>query len=84
LSQNYPNPFNPSTTISYSLKKPSWVRLKLYNLLGEEIKTLVNAYQNSSTYSIHIDASDLASGIYYYKLRIGNNFSETKKILLQK
>jgi len=82
LSQNFPNPFNPSATISYSLKKPSWVSLKIYNLLGKEIKTLVNEYQNSNTYSIHIDASDLASGVYYYQLQIGNEFTETKKMVL--
>jgi len=82
LSQNYPNPFNPSTTICYSLKKTALVSLKIYDLLGREIETLVKEYQNKNSYSVNFDASGLASGIYYYQLRIGNEFTETKKMML--
>ena len=82
LEQNYPNPFNSSTTIFYSLRKSAQIRLKIYDLRGRAIKTLVNEYQNSNTYSITFNASDLASGIYYYQLQIANEFTETKKMLL--
>jgi len=82
LSQNYPNPFNSSTIIFYSLKKSALVSLKIYDLQGSEIKTLVNEYQNVDTYSINFDASDLVSGAYYYQLKIDNEFTETKKMVL--
>jgi endoglucanase len=84
LLQNYPNPFNQSTTISYSLKKSDWVRLRIYDLMGREITTLVDEYQIPDTYSVRFDASDLIGGIYYYQLRIGNDFSKTNKMVLLK
>jgi hypothetical protein len=92
LAQNYPNPFNPQTTIQYNLTKRSWVTLKVYNLLGQEIRTLVNEFQSSGTHTILWDGKgrsgqSLASGIYFYKLIVERNdfrFSETKKMVLLK
>jgi endoglucanase len=84
MLQNYPNPFSLSTTITYSLKKSDRVSLKIYDLMGREITTLVNEYQSPDTYSVRFEASDLAGGIYYYQLRIGNDYSETNKMVLLK
>jgi endoglucanase len=84
LLQNYPNPFSLSTTISYSLKESNWVSLKIYDLMGREITTLVNEYQIPDTYSVRFEASGLTGGIYYYQLRIGNDFSKTNKMMLLK
>jgi hypothetical protein len=81
LQQNYPNPFNPSTTIKYSLPKSGLVQLKVYDLLGREVVTLVNKEQTKGSYKINFNASYLTSGIYFYKLQSGN-FSDTKKLIL--
>jgi hypothetical protein len=83
LSQNYPNPFNPSTKINYSIPKSSVVTLKIYNILGQEVATLVNGYQNTGKYIATFNASQLASGIYFYRLQSGN-VSLTKKMILMK
>jgi hypothetical protein len=83
LSQNYPNPFNPSTSIKYALPKNSSVKLIVYGLLGNEIKTLVNEKQTAGTYETKFDATTLASGVYYYKL-ITEGFVETKQMVLIK
>jgi parallel beta-helix repeat protein len=83
LSQNYPNPFNPATTIKYALPKQSYVSLIIYNMLGREVKTLVSKTQNSGTYTIRFDATNLASGLYFYRLQAGN-FTQIKKMLLVK
>lgn len=85
LYQNYPNPFNPETVISYQLSVNSWVTLKVYDLLGREVKTLVNEYKQTGKYSLEfrVQNSDIPSGIYFYRLTNGN-FSETKKMLLLK
>ena len=83
LNQNYPNPFNPSTTISFNLSKPGIVTLRIYNLMGEEIKTLVEGYREAGLYRINFNADDLASGMYLYRLNT-NGFTETKKMLLIK
>jgi len=83
LAQNYPNPFNPSTTISYSLPKDEYTTLIIYDVLGREVKSLVNDFQKAGTYRIHFTASELASGIYFYKLAAGN-FISTKKMVLLK
>ena len=83
LYQNYPNPFNPSTVISYQLSTSSNVTLKVYDILGREIKTLVNQRQNAGAYHVPFDASRLSSGVYFYKLEAGN-FVETKKLVLLK
>ncbi len=84
LFQNYPNPFNPSTRISYSLPNSGYVSLKVYDILGREIETIVNEFQKAGTYAAHFDASNLASGIYFYELQVGNEFVETKKMLLMR
>ena len=83
LEQNYPNPFNPLTNIKYSLKAKSYVELKVINLLGEEVKTLVSEEQQAGSYTINFDASSLASGIYFYTLKAGD-FVSTKKMILLK
>jgi hypothetical protein len=81
LSQNYPNPFNSSTIISYSLFKGSRVRLTLYNVLGQPVRTLVDAFQQAGIYTIHLDAGDLESGMYIYRIET-EEFSESKHMLL--
>ena len=83
LYQNYPNPFNPSTTINYQIPELSNVTLKVYDVLGNEIKTIVNEEKQSGIYNVEFDATGLSSGIYLYRLQAGN-FIETKKILLLK
>ena len=83
LNQNYPNPFNPSTTIEYSIPEKSIVELKVFDLLGKEISTLVNREMSPGKYELLFDASELTSGVYFYKLRIGN-FIDTKKMMFLK
>lgn len=83
LFQNYPNPFNPSTKISFTLPETNKVSLKIFNLLGEEIASLINEEKTAGKHSIDFDASALSSGIYFYRLDAGS-FSETKKMLLLK
>ncbi len=83
LSQNYPNPFNPSTQIKYTLAKSSFVSLKIFDVLGREVSTLVNQAQNSGTYSVNFNASALSTGVYFYKLEAGD-FMNIKKMLLIK
>lgn len=83
LSQNFPNPFNPSTTIYYSLPKSDNVKLKIYDLLGKEIVSLVNDYQTAGEYEITWQQKGLSSGIYFYRLQAGD-FSETKKLIFRK
>ena len=83
LSQNYPNPFNPTTAIEYSIPRNGFVTLKVFNLLGQEVATLVDKEQKSGVYNISFDASKLATGVYIYKIQSGN-FSAVKKMLLLK
>ncbi|MFZ0453758.1 MAG: endo-1,4-beta-xylanase [Ignavibacteriaceae bacterium] len=83
LDQNFPNPFNPSTNIRYSLIKTSKVTLKIYDLLGREVKVLVNTVQSSGQYTVTFDAQDLASGVYFYQINTGS-FIATKKLILLK
>lgn len=83
LDQNYPNPFNPSTRISYAIQKAGMVTLKVYDILGREVVTLVNGFQQPSNYSVSFNASGLASGIYLYKLKTGD-FVQTRKMMLLK
>lgn len=83
LSQNFPNLFNPTTTIQYSLPQAGIVNLKVYNLLGEEVKTLVDDYQQAGKHSVQFNSNNLASGIYFYRLQAGS-FVETKKMVLVK
>lgn len=83
LNQNYPNPFNPSTTIRYAIPRQGFVSLKIYDLLGKEIATLVNEMQSAGWKEVQWNASRFASGMYLVKMQ-ANNFIETKKILLLK
>ncbi len=83
LLQNYPNPFNPTTVISYTIPKASNVTLKVYDLLGREVATLVNGFKTAQEYHVNFNASDLASGVYIYQLKYGNQ-SITKKMVLLK
>ena len=83
LEQNYPNPFNPSTTIKYSLPSNGAVSLKVYNLIGQEVATLINSYQTSGEYTVPFNASNLSSGVYFYRLESGS-FNVVKKMLLIK
>ena len=83
LSQNYPNPFNPSTTISFSIPKAGHVSLKIYDVLGNEVATLVNTNLNASNYVVSWDANAFASGVYFYKLMSGD-FTDVKKMMLVK
>lgn len=83
LEQNYPNPFNPSTTIKYSVPQVSEVSLKVYDVLGKEVATLVDAQQAQGTYQVNFDASNLASGMYIYTIKAGS-FVSSKKMLLMK
>ncbi len=83
LNQNYPNPFNPSTQISYTIQKPGLVTLKVYDILGRVVASLVNKFQNVGKYNINFNASSLASGVYFYKLDAGN-YHMVKKMMLLK
>jgi hypothetical protein len=83
LSQNYPNPFNPSTIIEYSLPSSGFVSLKIFNLLGQEVRLLVNDVQPAGRYSARFDASGLTTGLYFYRLQAGP-FVEVRKMLLVK
>ena len=96
LAQNYPNPFNPSTKIMYTIPTPpsssslvkgknevGFVTLKVYDILGNEVATLVNEYKPVGTYEVEFFSSTLASGVYYYQLKAGD-FIATKKMLLLK
>jgi photosystem II stability/assembly factor-like uncharacterized protein len=83
LEQNYPNPFNPTTTINYSIPKASFVTLKVYDILGNEVITVVNEQQSAQNYSYNVDFSKLSSGVYYYTLNTGN-YTATKKLSLIK
>jgi hypothetical protein len=83
LQQNYPNPFNPTTTINYSVPKPGIIKIKVYDLLGRVVVTLVNENKPVGNYSVQFNAAKLTSGIYFYRMESGS-FSQTKKLLLLK
>ncbi|MGD8779039.1 MAG: T9SS type A sorting domain-containing protein [Ignavibacteria bacterium] len=84
LSQNYPNPFNPTTVIDFTIPKAGNVTLKVYNAVGEEVAILVNGFKDASNYKVDFNASNLASGVYFYTLKVDNNFTQSKKMLLLK
>lgn len=81
LFQNYPNPFNPTSTIKYAIPKASLVTIKIYDILGNEIATLVNEEKSAGSFEVEFDASNFSSGIYFYQMQAGN-FTETKKLIL--
>lgn len=81
LSQNYPNPFNPSTTIRYALPSRAYVRLTVFNTLGQHVATLVNENQEAGYHDVRFDGSGLASGVYFYRIQAGT-YLDTKKLLL--
>ena len=83
LFQNYPNPFNPTTKISYSIPQNSFVELKVFNLLGQEIATLVNQEKPAGNYEVNFNASNLPSGVYIYKMNAGSDVQTRKMILLK-
>jgi len=84
LFQNFPNPFNPKTIITYEVPKLSDIKLVIYNILGETVKTVVNAKQQASTYIVAVNLSALASGVYFYRLFANGNVIDTKKLVLLK
>ncbi len=83
IFQNYPNPFNPSTTIAFDLPRASDVNIKILNILGEEVATLVSEKLNSGNYQYEWDAGEMASGVYFYQLEI-ENFTQTRKMVLMR
>ncbi len=83
LGQNYPNPFNPSTSISFTIPSTGFVSLKVYNVLGKEVATIINGMKNSGSYTVQFDAHGLSSGIYFYQLNAGN-LTATKKFVVTK
>ena len=83
LSQNYPNPFNPSTTISYQIKEQGLVQVKIFNLIGQEVATLVNEVKSAGTFKINWNADKFPSGVYFYQLQAGS-FTQTNRMILMK
>jgi len=81
LSQNYPNPFNPNTTIEFTLPKSELTTLKVYNILGKEVSTLVSNKLNQGNHTYTFDGKNLSSGVYYYQLLAGE-YREVKKMIL--
>lgn len=83
LQQNYPNPFNPSTNIKYQITNNCYVIMKVYDILGKELKTLVNEKLQAGTYNATFDGSKFQSGVFFYKLSTGD-YTQTKKMLMIK
>lgn len=84
LSQNYPNPFNPTTKISYSIKEENFVKINIYNTLGEEVAVLVNEQQKKGKYSVTFTAHNISSGFYFYRIQVGSSYQAAKKMVLLK
>ncbi len=84
LSQNYPNPFNPNTTIQYSIPESGMVELKVYDVLGREVKTLINGFVEVGNHSVNFNASNLSSGVYFYSIKYAGKNTITKKMVLTK
>ena len=83
LYSNYPNPFNPTTNIKFDLPKDVLVSIKIFDILGREVRTLVNDYKTAGSYTISFNGADLSSGIYYYKIKAGD-FEQVRKMMLLK
>ena len=84
LSQNYPNPFNPATRITYAVPYNSYVTLKVFSLLGREVATLFEGNRQQGNYDVKFDGSELASGVYFYRLQTNKGFLQTRKLVLVK
>ena len=83
ISQNFPNPFNPTTTIKFDIAKNTFVNIKIFDILGREIYSLVNEELNAGSYTVDWDATGFSGGIYFYRISAGN-YTETKKMILAK
>ena len=83
LEQNYPNPFNPSTSINFSIPKAGFVSLKVYDILGKEVTTLLRGYKDAGSYTVNFNAANFSSGVYLYKLE-ANGFALSRKMILTK
>jgi hypothetical protein len=83
LAQNYPNPFNPNTQITYNIPQSGLVELRVYNMLGQVVSTLINEHRNAGNHMVRFDASALASGVYVYELRFKGSVLTNKMILLK-
>jgi hypothetical protein len=83
LEQNYPNPFNPTTSISYSIPKAGNVKLTVFDVLGRDVAVLVNEFKTAGSYSLEFNASELSSGVYFYRIEAGD-FKDVKKMTLVK
>ena len=83
LAQNYPNPFNPVTTIKYTLQQGSNVSLTIYNVMGQQVEKLANGRKVAGTHSVSWNAGELASGVYYYRLKAGNQVIIKKMSLIK-
>ncbi|MFC2088910.1 T9SS type A sorting domain-containing protein [Calditrichota bacterium] len=81
LKQNYPNPFNPSTKIKYDLPKSSKVKIEVFNLIGQKIKTLLNKHTPAGSHEVEFNGTDISSGVYFYKIET-EKFIDTKKMVL--
>jgi len=81
LKQNYPNPFNPATTISFSITSSAFTTLKVYDMIGNEVATLVNKEKQAGNYEVRFNAANLSSGVYLYRLQ-AKDFTELKKMIL--
>jgi len=83
VEQNYPNPFNPSTTISYGIPRTAFVTVKVFNVLGQEVKTLFSGYQSTGVYTLSFNASDLSSGVYLYRIQAGASVDIKRMVLVK-
>ena len=83
LEQNYPNPFNSISNVKFQIKNPGIVSLKVFDILGREVRTLLNEYKQPGKYQVSFDAGELSSGIYFYKMTAGE-FSDVKRMILTK
>ncbi|NMB82039.1 MAG: T9SS type A sorting domain-containing protein [Ignavibacteria bacterium] len=83
LFQNYPNPFNPVTTISYQIPENNHVTLKVFDMIGNEVETLINEEKPAGYHTITFDAENISTGVYFYQLKVGD-FVSTKKLILMK
>jgi hypothetical protein len=83
LYQNYPNPFNPTTIIRYSIPEATKIKLEIYNVLGQKVKTIVNEFKKPGNYEVSLNASNYASGVYFYRIK-SSKFNKVKKMILIK